>query len=57
MCGVMITQRRERLIELVLFDVAMRGEISTGSASGDEVFAREESQRACVIVVRKMDLR
>jgi hypothetical protein len=33
----------EGLLELVLFDVAVRSEVTTGSASRDEVLAGEQS--------------
>lgn len=53
---VMVAQDREGLFELVLLNVAMRGEISTSGTSRNEVFAGEEGQRAGVVVVGEMYL-
>lgn len=39
---IMVSQDRQGLFELVLFDVAMGGEISAGGTSRDEVFAGQE---------------
>lgn len=56
MGGVMVAEDGQRLFELVLFDVAVGGQVATCGASRDQVFSRQEGQRAGVIVVGKMDL-
>lgn len=52
----MVPEDGERLLELVLLDVAVCGKVATSRASGDEVFAGEEGQGAGVVVVREMNL-
>jgi hypothetical protein len=52
----MFTEDRKSLIELVLFDVAMSSEVTTGGASRDEILAGEEGQGARKIVVGEMNL-
>lgn len=42
MCWVMVPKDRKGLFELVLFDVAMGGEVSTSGTSRDEIFSGEE---------------
>ena len=52
----MVSKDRKGLFELVLFDVTVSGEVSTGGTSRDEVFSGEEGQCAVEVVVGEMDL-
>lgn len=54
--GIMVAQDCKCLIELILLDVAVRGQIATGRTSRDQVFPRQEGQGTGVVVVRKVYL-
>lgn len=52
----MITQYRQGLFELILFDVAMGSQVAASGASRDKVFPGQEGQGSRVIVVGEMYL-
>lgn len=55
-CGVVFTENGEGLFELILFYVAVRSKVAAGSASRNEIFAGEEGQGACEVVIGKVYL-
>lgn len=54
--GILIPKNRQSLIELVLLDITVGGEVATGAASGDEVLAGKKCERTREIVVREVNL-
>lgn len=52
----MIAEYRKRLFEVVLLDVAMGRQVSTGGTAGDQVFAGQKGQGTGVVGIGKMDL-
>lgn len=56
MGGVLLAQDGQGGVELVLLDVAVGGQVLARGASRDQVFARQQSQGARVVVVVEVDL-
>jgi len=55
-CGIVFTENGESLFKLVLFYVAVCSQVTTGSASRNEILAGEKGQGASEIVIREMYL-
>ena len=53
---IVLSQDGQCWVIFALFDVAVRGEVATGQTSSDEVFAGEQAEGTCEVVVSKMNL-